>query len=46
LEFARSVEKVVLVDGAKLTELLMEHGVGVTHRAIKIPKIDNDYFEE
>lgn len=46
LEFVRSIERVVLIDGAKLAELLMEHGVGVTHRAIKIPKIDNDYFEE
>jgi len=26
--------------------LLMEIGVGVTHRLVKIPKIDTDYFEE
>jgi restriction system protein len=28
VEFARSVERVVLVDGARLTELMMEHGIG------------------
>lgn len=46
LEFARSVEKVVLIDGTRLADLLMEFGVGVTHRLVKIPKIDTDYFEE
>jgi restriction system protein len=46
VDFARSVERVVLVDGARLTELMMEHGVGVSHRAINVPKLDGDYFEE
>jgi restriction system protein len=46
LEFARSVEKVVLIDGNRLASLLMEFGVGVTHRVVKIPKLDSDYFEE
>jgi restriction system protein len=46
LEFGRSIEKVVLVDGERLAELMMEFGVGVTHRSLKIPRIDNDYFEE
>jgi restriction system protein len=45
-EFARLVEKIVLIDGARLTELMMEYGVGVSHRTIKIPKLDSDYFEE
>lgn len=45
-DFARSVEKVVLVDGARLTSLMIEHGVGVSHRTLKIPKVDSDYFEE
>jgi restriction system protein len=31
-EFARSVERVVLVDGARLTDLMIEHEVGVTLR--------------
>lgn len=45
-DFAQSVEKVVLIDGNRLANLLMEFGVGVTHRVVKIPKLDTDYFEE
>jgi restriction system protein len=37
---------IVLVDGAQLTSLMMEHGVATSHKALKIPKIDNDYFED
>jgi restriction system protein len=46
VEFARSIERIVLIDGARLTSLMMRYGVGVTHRTVKIPKIDSDYFEE
>jgi restriction system protein len=46
IEFARSVERVVLVDGEKLAALMIEHEVGVTLRPIKVPKLDSDYFEE
>jgi len=46
IDFARSVEGVVLVDGKRLTELMIEHGVGVTHRTIQVAKLDSDYFEE
>jgi restriction system protein len=46
IEFARSVERVVLVDGARLADLMIEHEVGVTLRPVKVPKIDVDYFEE
>jgi len=46
IEFARSVERVVLVDGAKLGELMIDHEVGVTSRTIKVPKLDSDYFDE
>lgn len=45
-EFARSVEKIVLIDGARLAVYLMDYGVGVTHRVVKIPKLDSDYFDE
>ena len=45
-EFARSVERVVLVDGARLAGLMMEHEVGVTLRPLKVPKLASDYFEE
>jgi len=46
VEFARSIERIVLIDGQRLTDLMMEYGVGVSHRTVKIPKIDTDYFEE
>jgi restriction system protein len=46
VEFAKSIERIVLIDGARLTELMMEYGVGVSHRTVKIPKVDSDYFEE
>jgi restriction system protein len=36
----------VLVDGAKLAELMIEHGVGVSHTPVRIAKVDSDYFEE
>jgi restriction system protein len=46
IEFARLIEKIVLIDGARLADLMMEYGVGVSHRIVKIPRIDSDYFEE
>ena len=46
IEFASLIEKIVLIDGARLAELMIEYGVGVSHRLVKIPKIDSDYFEE
>jgi restriction system protein len=45
-EFARSVERIVLVDGARLAELMIDHEVGVALRPVSIPKLDSDYFEE
>jgi restriction system protein len=39
-------ESVVLIDGARLTSLMIEHGVGVTHyRTVRLPKLDMDYFD-
>jgi len=46
VKYADSVEKIVLVDGLKLAELMLDHGVGVSVRHVQIPKIDSDYFEE
>ncbi|MFC1611060.1 restriction endonuclease [Myxococcota bacterium] len=43
---ARAQGSVVLVDGDRLASLMMEHGVGVSHQLVKIPKVDSDYFEE
>jgi len=46
IEFAKSVEGIVLVDGGRLVNLMMDHEVGVTSRLIKLPKLDSDYFDE
>ncbi|PJA18123.1 MAG: restriction endonuclease, partial [Elusimicrobia bacterium CG_4_9_14_3_um_filter_62_55] len=40
-------QKVILIDGEKLADLMIEHGVGVsTVAAYQIKKIDADYFAE
>ncbi|MDA0267753.1 MAG: restriction endonuclease [Cyanobacteria bacterium] len=46
VEFADSVERIVLVDGVQLAKYMIEYGIGVSHRAIKVPKLDSDYFED
>lgn len=46
LDFARSVEGIVLVDGPRLAGLMIDHEVGVSARTLKVPKIDGDYFDE
>lgn len=46
LDFAKSVEGIVLIDGVRLAGLMIEYELGVTARAGKIPKIDGDYFDE
>lgn len=46
LEFARSVEGIVLVDGLRLSGLMIDHEIGVNARVLRIPKIDSDYFDE
>jgi len=46
LDFAKSVEGIVLVDGVRLAGLMIDHEVGVSSRAVRIPKIDSDYFDE
>ncbi len=45
-EFASTVERIILVDGARLTKLMVEHEVGISRRHLWIPSVDNDYFEE
>ncbi len=46
LHFAKSVEGIVLIDGSRLAELMIDHEVGISARAVKIPKVDADYFDE
>lgn len=47
LEYARSVsDTLVLIDGHRIAELMIESQVGVSaKRKIIIPEIDNDFFE-
>lgn len=42
----RVSDSLVLVDGVRLTSLMIAHGVGVSHRVLKVAKIDSDYFED
>lgn len=46
IEFAQSVGNIVLVDGPKMAQLMMDHEVGVSSRTLKVPKLDSDYFDE
>lgn len=45
LEFVRSVEGIVLIDGQRLAELMVDHEVGVSARVLKLPRFDSDYFD-
>jgi restriction system protein len=39
-------KKLVLIDGQRLTQLMIDYGVGVTTRQqLLIPRVDEDYFE-
>jgi restriction system protein len=40
-------ERVILIDGQRLAELMIEHGVGVRlNRAVEFKQIDENYFDE
>lgn len=47
-EYVREIQdKVILIDGPTLADLLIEHGVGVsTVATYEVKKIDTDYFSE
>jgi restriction system protein len=39
-------DTVVLIDGVRLTALMIENGVGVSHyRVLRLPRVDGDYFD-
>jgi restriction system protein len=46
-EYARSIgTRVVLIDGARLSELMVTYGVGVQAReTYSVVEVDEDYFE-
>jgi restriction system protein len=47
-EYVRRIEKrIVLIDGEQLTNLMIDHGVGVAEVAVyEVKRIDEDYFDE
>lgn len=48
IEFAKSIsQRVILIDGARLAELMIQHNVAVSRAyAYEVKRIDSDYFEE
>ena len=46
LAAAKARGTIVLVDGARLSSLMIDNGVGVSQKPLTVPKVDNDYFEE
>lgn len=44
--YDKFIDPIILIDGERLTEFMIEFGVGVSHRLVKVPSIDRDYFEE
>ena len=45
VDYVKSVEGIVLIDGTRLVHLMMDTEVGVTSRILKVPTLDTDYFE-
>jgi restriction system protein len=47
-DFAKSVpQRVILIDGQRLAELMIEHNIGVSRAFThEIKRVDSDYFEE
>jgi restriction system protein len=39
---AKARGSIVLVNGEQLSELMMDHDVGVSHKPLRVPKVDND----
>jgi restriction system protein len=46
VEFARSVERIVLIDGTRMAQLMIDHEVGVSLRPVRVPRLDSDYFDD
>ena len=40
-------KRVVLIDGERLAQLMIDHGIGVTEgKVFAVKRLDSDYFEE
>ena len=48
IEYARGLQqRVILIDGARLAELMVEFGVGVrVSRTVEVKRLDEDFFSE
>jgi restriction system protein len=48
IDYAESIsQKVILIDGSRLADLMIEHNIGVsTIRTIELKRLDSDYFED
>jgi restriction system protein len=48
IEFAvHLTQRIILIDGQRLAELMMEHGVGVrVSRAVEFKRLDENFFDE
>jgi restriction system protein len=48
MDYVKSIDaKIILIDGKRLADLMIEHNVGVTTvAAYEIKRVDSDYFEE
>ena len=43
----RIPQRVILINGKRLTELMVEHGVGVrTSQTVEFKRLDEDFFSE
>ncbi|MCY3852856.1 MAG: restriction endonuclease [Gammaproteobacteria bacterium] len=43
---SRSPKRIILVDGAELARLMVQHGIGVRTRVQEVKQIDEDYFDQ
>jgi restriction system protein len=48
IEYATKIpQRIILIDGKKLAQLMVQYGVGVrVERTVEIKRIDLDYFDE
>jgi restriction system protein len=48
IDYARHLtQRVILIDGQRLAELMIEHSVGVRlNRAVEFKQIDENFFDE
>ncbi|GGF07576.1 restriction endonuclease [Stappia taiwanensis] len=48
IDYAKNLpQRVILIDGQRLADLMIEHGVGTrAHRMIQVQRLDEDFFSE